>query len=474
VAGKKEMYLRCNHDDCMRIDWKTVHGLQCHIVKNHGIPKGTIGSLELALEKYGVEVQEIEEHEKKHGLGSAGTMAEKGTRGRPRTRPSNGTGMSPPAGPAAGPTIGPVGPSANPAPAARLKSSAPLVLFPNLKKRTPNGGFEQDLEFSEDESDGDDSSAEIRQSAPRHAAAVLQRKAFDSEFSTPPASNAGEDDHLRQPIPHSAPTEPQRSHRIEVLKSPDPRPRSSTDTVGLTDSAPTSTEILPPASPSSTKLPLHPMTQSHTQTQTQTQIPPMGTETQRIVSAVDRVNVHLNAEDPDFVASTADSEMPSQTQTQTQPQTESPDAAISSTKNTPSTSGSTSRPRAGAERRVPASRWDWAPIEDEDDNSTENGISGGAGGAPTRRAASSTGSVSVLTKAQQELQGIDGSAPAEGEGEDGGGGRDRGEAAGAAATTGVQDGSGDADADMGRSVSLRSPATARYSARKKTRRRVDG
>ncbi|ERF69034.1 hypothetical protein EPUS_08384 [Endocarpon pusillum Z07020] len=89
VAGK-EMYLRCNHDDCMRIDWKTVQGLKSHIVKHHGIPRGTIDSLELALEKYGVPVQDIEDHEKKHGLGFAGTMAEKGTRGSPRaSRPSN-------------------------------------------------------------------------------------------------------------------------------------------------------------------------------------------------------------------------------------------------------------------------------------------------------------------------------------------------------------------------------------------------
>ncbi len=92
----------------MRIDWKTVHGLQCHIVKNHGIPKGTIGSLELALEKYGVPVQDIEDHEKKHGLGSAGTMAEKGTRGRPRaSRPSNEIVAPRSTGPASGPVGGP-------------------------------------------------------------------------------------------------------------------------------------------------------------------------------------------------------------------------------------------------------------------------------------------------------------------------------------------------------------------------------
>ncbi|KIW62202.1 hypothetical protein, variant [Phialophora macrospora] len=71
-----EMYLRCNHDGCARIDWRTVHGLQCHIVKNHEQPKGTIGSLEKALERYGVPVREVEDFEREHGKGTAGTMAD--------------------------------------------------------------------------------------------------------------------------------------------------------------------------------------------------------------------------------------------------------------------------------------------------------------------------------------------------------------------------------------------------------------
>jgi hypothetical protein len=71
-----EMYLRCNHDGCSRIDWRTVHGLQCHIVKNHEQPKGTIGSLEKALDRYGVPIQEVEDFEREHGRGSGGTMAD--------------------------------------------------------------------------------------------------------------------------------------------------------------------------------------------------------------------------------------------------------------------------------------------------------------------------------------------------------------------------------------------------------------
>ena len=71
-----EMYLRCNHDNCRRIDWRTVHGLQCHIVKNHEQPKGTIGSLEKALDRYGVPITEVEEYEREHGEGTGGTMAD--------------------------------------------------------------------------------------------------------------------------------------------------------------------------------------------------------------------------------------------------------------------------------------------------------------------------------------------------------------------------------------------------------------
>lgn len=76
TAPPTEMYLVCNHDGCRRIDWRTVHGLQCHIVKNHEQPKGTIGSLEKALAAYGVPVREIENHEREHGPGTGGTMAD--------------------------------------------------------------------------------------------------------------------------------------------------------------------------------------------------------------------------------------------------------------------------------------------------------------------------------------------------------------------------------------------------------------
>lgn len=95
TASATEMYLVCNHDGCRRIDWRTVHGLQCHIVKNHEIPKGTIGSLEKALAAYGVPVSEIEEIEKRDGIGSGGTMADpKNSKSKPRLRESGATPLS--------------------------------------------------------------------------------------------------------------------------------------------------------------------------------------------------------------------------------------------------------------------------------------------------------------------------------------------------------------------------------------------
>jgi hypothetical protein len=72
-----DMYLRCNHDGCRRMDWRTVHSLQCHIVKIHKQPKGTIGSLQMLLDRYGVPVSEVENCEKNYGLGAAGTMQTK-------------------------------------------------------------------------------------------------------------------------------------------------------------------------------------------------------------------------------------------------------------------------------------------------------------------------------------------------------------------------------------------------------------
>ena len=149
TGPKVEMYLRCSHENCLRIDWRTVHGLQCHIVKNHEQPKGTIGSLEKALDKYGVPVSEIEEYEKVHGPGSERTMADpKNTKLRPKAAPRTSNIMSSVV--ALGNAQVPLpGESPTPPPAASASNS---LSFSRMSPRTSGGGFVQHgIVYSDDE-----------------------------------------------------------------------------------------------------------------------------------------------------------------------------------------------------------------------------------------------------------------------------------------------------------------------------------
>ena len=128
-----EMYLRCNHDDCKRIDWRTVHGLQCHIVKNHEQPKGTIGSLEKALAIYGVPVRDIEDYEKIHGLGSAGQMADpKNQKIKNKTKEAMQKSESPASGDISTPALTPS--------ASYTSNATPLggPLFPPTPSKAPD------------------------------------------------------------------------------------------------------------------------------------------------------------------------------------------------------------------------------------------------------------------------------------------------------------------------------------------------
>jgi hypothetical protein len=129
-----EMYLRCNHDDCKRIDWRTVHGLQCHIVKNHGQPKGTIGSLEKALAIYGVPLSQVVEYERANGLGSAGQMADpKNQKIKIKTREAMQKSESPASGDMSTPTLTPS--------ASYTSNATPLggPLFPHTPSRSTSG-----------------------------------------------------------------------------------------------------------------------------------------------------------------------------------------------------------------------------------------------------------------------------------------------------------------------------------------------
>jgi hypothetical protein len=443
VAGKKEMYLRCDHDDCMRLDWKTVHGLQCHIVKNHGVAKGTIGSLELALERYGVEVQEVEQHEKKHGLGSAGNMVEKSSRGRQRASRAADEADLPQASEG---KAGTIAAAKKLSPAARHKSSGTIVLFPNLAARTPTGGYVQDdIVYSEEESDGDESAMIIKHAAPRHATGPVQWRASESELLMPSTLTTGADDDSCQSTPHAALVQRGDFHNIDKPKSPESIPTSIAERVDATDGAPPSNDGLLPQS------------SGRTQPHFVPQSSPTGTEAQRSDSSMERINARLDGEDPDYAASAtpAANEIPSQAQNQiahSMSDRSQDTAPATSTRNT-----STSRPRTGAEpqRRVKvAERWDWAPIEDDDDgNNSTNSISATA---TTRKHDISTAGLG-LTKAQLELQGIEGES-----GEDGRGGSNAG-----AGDDGYSNGTGVGVAGS------KSPAAARISARKKTKRRVD-
>jgi hypothetical protein len=203
TGPKVEMYLRCSHENCLRIDWRTVHGLQCHIVKNHEQPKGTIGSLEKALDRYGVPVSEVEEYEKLHGPGSGGTMADpKNTKPKSRATPRTSEIM---------PSVVTLGnaqvqlPSESPTPPAAAPAPNNL-LFPKLSQRTSTGGFLQnDIVYSDDDEEdkadvkevgnADDSKMEdaptgVAEDKPTVQEDALVPKEGESSLSTATETNA--------------------------------------------------------------------------------------------------------------------------------------------------------------------------------------------------------------------------------------------------------------------------------------------
>ena len=146
-----KMYLRCNHDDCRRIDWRTVHGLQCHIVKNHEQPKGTIGSLEKALDRYGVPVSEVEDYERDHGEGTGGTMADpKNLKIRNKTR--DAARKSTPASYAVDPTARPAGYKPSPP-----SANSPSIASSTVRSFSAGPGRRGYLQADIDPSDTDDS-----------------------------------------------------------------------------------------------------------------------------------------------------------------------------------------------------------------------------------------------------------------------------------------------------------------------------
>jgi hypothetical protein len=187
------MYLRCSHENCLRIDWRTVHGLQCHIVKNHEQPKGTIGSLEKALDKYGVPVSEIEEYERVHGPGSGGTMADpKNTKPKPRATPRTSDIM--PSVVTLGNAQVPLpGESPTPPPAASASNN---LLMSRMSQRTSGGGFIQhDIVYSDDE---EEEKVEVKEG----------EKGEEVKMQIPPASISEDKSSIQEETTKAKETEP--------------------------------------------------------------------------------------------------------------------------------------------------------------------------------------------------------------------------------------------------------------------------
>lgn len=123
-----------------------MHGLQCHIVKSHEQPKGTIGSLEKALDRYGVPVREVEEYEKAHGEGSAGTMADpKNMKIKQKTKELRAVHTNNAAAPQ------PPHMAAMQAPYRSGTTSLGAPMYPHTDGRNSGGFVQEDIESSDDE-----------------------------------------------------------------------------------------------------------------------------------------------------------------------------------------------------------------------------------------------------------------------------------------------------------------------------------
>jgi hypothetical protein len=258
-----------------------------------------------------------------------------------------------------------------PSPAARHKSSGNIGSFPNLTARTPTGGYVQDdIVYSEEESDDDASAIEIKYEVPKRATGSARWRSAEIPLPTeyPLTDEAGDESYPS--ISEPALVQQVIAHNIDEPKSPEPVPTFSADKIAVNDSARPSNDSLLPQSFVRTPSNFIP------------QVSPTGTDAQRSDSSVERVNARLDAEDHDYAASAtpAANEIPSQPQPQNQTAHRNSDRSQDTAPATSTRNTSTSRPRTGAEhqRRVKvAERWDWAPIEDDDEgNNSTNSISG--------------------------------------------------------------------------------------------------
>lgn len=230
-----EMYLRCNHDGCSRIDWRTVHGLQCHIVKNHDQPKGTIGSLDKALERYGVPVKEVEDYEREHGRGTAGTMADpKNLKMKLKTKIQDFVRKSTPGSHGIDPQARPAGYRPDP------KSTSESPTAPDGIKRSPDVGMTNGVPQKRASEDG--SAPQTATASPANTFAAVRSTWMNS--STP-----------SQTLPQAEP-EPKRLQGDFGMSDATSNWQSATSQPGRsngpTQYVPTSTvDVLPPRAESS-------------------------------------------------------------------------------------------------------------------------------------------------------------------------------------------------------------------------------
>lgn len=390
IPQKREMYLKCHHSSCNRIDWKTVHGLQCHIVKHHGVPKGTIGSLDLALEAYGVDVKQIEDYEKIHGFGSGGVIADKSSSRKSKKRQSNGTNATAtqPTPAAANPTFQPSKPAPAPAPVSRPTPQPPSLHFPTSVSKGHNGGYvQEDIVFSEDESELD--------SVPSPKIAPLKIGARKTQPFDPVKTEA---QNSASPVEKTA-TEPRtlplamtdESASFDRPQSPQEKPVQTTEVQSMTATTAPSAPLL--------KIPDTPESQaqesveepSPTNDTASNDVPPASPEKSEPTSQIVTLKVGKTLQ---RLAGNALSIS----------ETASPSPSIDSTPPPPKTTSNTnslSRPR-DRNPRIPASaRWEWAPVTSssgsEDDRSMPS----------SRRRKDRTTSAPSFADARDELQGPD-------------------------------------------------------------------
>ena len=202
-------------------------------MKNHEQPKGTIGSLEKALDRYGVPVSEIEEHEAINGLGSGGTMADPKNmkmKTKMATRPSDimPSMIQTPAMQVAK-SQGSSTPTPPPAPAQGS------LLVPKVPGRTPSGGFvQEDIVYSDEEEDerpeAEGLKMDVEPQGSRSVSKELQSVYEEDLKRMKPSVEAKMSNELDNKIEAPAATlVPEPPKVTEALKELDPMPVSIND-----------------------------------------------------------------------------------------------------------------------------------------------------------------------------------------------------------------------------------------------------